>query len=120
MKITRILVVDDEPPITRFLKKQLEATERFEVRAENSGHAAIRAAREFKPDVVLLDVMMPDLDGGEVKSRLLQLPECRGTLVVFLTALYQEGDHNNKDYFLAKPVDVEKVTEFIDQHWMAA
>ena len=112
----RILVVDDEVPITRGLKRQLEATGRFEVQTENSGVAALKTARQFAPHVVLLDLMMPDLDGGQVKAQLTQMPACEKTLIIFLTALYQDTDTNDKDLFIAKPVDVEKIVHFIDQH----
>ena len=65
----RILVVDDEPSITRLLKLNLEQTNEYVVRAENDARAAIAAAEEFKPHLILLDVMMPGLDGGELASR---------------------------------------------------
>ena len=70
MSRKRILVVDDETSITRLLKMNLELIGNFEVREENSGAHAIEAAREFKPDLILLDVMMTDMDGGEVAAAL--------------------------------------------------
>src|SRR2546423_5120830 len=59
MSKRRILVVDDETSITRLLKLNLEQTGSYEVREENLGARVLEAAREFKPDLVLLDVMMP-------------------------------------------------------------
>lgn len=114
MQRKKILVVDDEPMITRQIKKQLEATERFEVRAENSGQAAIDAAREFGPDAILLDVMMPDLDGSQVKFRITQIPALKNVPVIFLTALIKEGEKNTKDVFIPKPVDIAKIVECLD------
>jgi len=115
MKKTRILVVDDEPSLTRQLKRQLEGTERFEVWTESSGRGALAAAGQFRPEVVLLDVMMPDMDGGEVKFRLEQVPELADTVFIYLTALYN-GDHNDKGIFLAKPAELERIMECIDRH----
>jgi CheY-like chemotaxis protein len=66
----RILVVDDEPSITRLLKLNLEETNRYVVRTENDAKAALASAEVFQPDLILLDVMMPDLDGGQLASRL--------------------------------------------------
>jgi CheY-like chemotaxis protein len=115
MNTTRILVVDDEPSITRQLKRQLEATKRFEVRAENSGQGAVRAAREFKPDVVLLDVMMPELDGGAVSSQIQAMPELRETLIIYLTAI-SKGTQNTREIFLDKPVDLGRILACIGEN----
>ena len=82
---------------------------------ENSGQGALKAAGEVRPEVVLLDVMMPDMDGGEVKFRLERIPELANTLFIYLTALYN-GDHNDKGIFLAKPVAVERIVECIEAH----
>jgi len=62
----RILVVDDEPAASLFIKGSLEATELYEVRTENQGRKAIEEARKFQPDLILLDVLMPDMLGSEV------------------------------------------------------
>src|SRR5258706_15639749 len=82
----KILVVDDEVTITRLLKLNLEKTGAYVVREENRGAKAYAAAREFKPDLILLDVMMPDLDGGEVAAQLQADPLMKGIPIIFLTA----------------------------------
>ena len=56
--------------MTRMLKRNLEATYRYLVRTENSSANAVKAAGEFEPDLILLDVMMPGLDGGDVASQI--------------------------------------------------
>lgn len=114
------LVVDDEPTITRLLPKRLTATGRFEARAENSGTAALQTAKEFKPEVVLLDFLMPDMDGGDVKAKLVTMPECRGALTIFLTALADKDDHNTKETFLPKPANAEQIVKLIDEHLVSA
>jgi two-component system OmpR family response regulator len=82
----RILVVDDEPDMTLMVRLNLQKTGRFDVREENHPVNAIRAARDFKPDVILLDVMMPDMDGGEVLFELKEDPNLKKVPVIFITA----------------------------------
>src|SRR3989442_10352231 len=92
MSKKRILVVDDEPSITRLLKLNLELTGNYEVREENSGARVVEVAQKFKPDLILLDVMMPDVDGGDVAAKLKQNSSLRDTPVVFLTAAVRQED----------------------------
>ena len=65
----RILLVDDEAPITRMMRRNLEATGKFDVLDVNDPTVALATAREFRPDLVFLDVMMPEKDGGETGCR---------------------------------------------------
>jgi two-component system alkaline phosphatase synthesis response regulator PhoP len=81
----RVLVVDDEPPIRLLCRVNLEA-EGMEVLEAGDGPAGVAAARSERPDVVLLDVMMPGLDGWQVAERLLEDPETADIPIVFLTA----------------------------------
>ena len=87
MPATRVLVIDDDPQITQLLRRLLKRTGRYEVHTENRGSAAVIAAMAFHPDVILLDVCMPDMDGPEVARELEAVPELRGIPVVFLTGL---------------------------------
>ena len=98
----RILVVDDEASITRLLKLNLEATDHYVVRTENDARAALAAAEEFQPDLILLDVLMPELDGGQLASRLQASPKLECVPIVFLTAaatkkeIYARGGKTNQ------------------------
>ena len=82
---TRVLVIDDEAPIRLLCRVNLEAEGMLVFEAED-GPRGLDAAREQKPDVVLLDVMMPGLDGWRVAERLLEDPATAGIPIVFLTA----------------------------------
>jgi DNA-binding response OmpR family regulator len=82
----KILIIDDEVDLTMLVKLNLEKTGRYEVREENRALNGLSAAREFKPDLVLLDVMMPDLDGGDVLAQLKADSNLKDIPVVFLTA----------------------------------
>ena len=118
----KILVVDDEASMTRMLRRNLESTGRYEVRTENSGAAAVAAARDFRPDFILLDVMMPGIDGGEVAARLKDDKELANIPVVFLTAIVQQeettptGSKIGGCEYLAKPVKTEDLVACIEKH----
>ena len=118
----RIMVVDDEASITRLLKLNLEQTNDYEVRAENDAEAAVVAAEEFKPHLILLDVMMPGLDGGELASRFQANPKFKRVPIVFLTAaatkseIYARGGKVGGLPFLAKPVELSAVVACLKQH----
>lgn len=117
----RILIVDDEAGVTRMLKMYLEGTQAYEVRTENQGKRALAAAREFRPHMVLLDVVMPDMDGASVAAQMTADVSLKDTPVVFLTALVTNkeaggGRSIGGRPFIAKPVDPEKIIEFIETH----
>jgi CheY-like chemotaxis protein len=118
---TKILVIDDEASITRLLKLNLEQTGNYIVREENEGTKGLAAAREFKPDLVLLDVMMPDVDGGDVAASIEADPQLKKTPVVFLTAavkkeeLAQRGNIIGGYAYIAKPLDVKGVIAAIEK-----
>ena len=82
----RILIVDDEIGSTRLLKANLELTNLYEVRVENRPENAVSAARQFKPDAVLLDIVMPNMLGTAIAEALLGEPELQSTFIAFLTA----------------------------------
>ena len=118
----RILVVDDEPSITRLLKLNLEQTGDYEVTTENVSKAAMGTAEEFRPDLILLDVMMPDRDGGDLASELKASPTTKCVPIVFLTAavtrdeVRKRGGKFGDDEFLAKPVDLREVLACLERH----
>ncbi|MFQ5880932.1 MAG: two-component system response regulator [Candidatus Methylomirabilales bacterium] len=118
----RILIVDDEPAVTRGLKLNLESTSAYAVREEHKGARALAAAREFKPDLILLDVIMPDVDGGDVASQIRADENLKHTPIVFLTAAVSKEEVNTQggliggQPFLAKPVNVKEVIQCIRRH----
>jgi len=126
MNKPRILLVDDEPAFTRVMRSYLEDTGRFEVRMENDPTKVITAAREFRPDLVLLDVIMPDMDGGEVAAQLKSDPIQKNVKIVFLTAIVSKEDVSKNGAviggrpFLAKPVDAKALIERVEQELRSA
>jgi CheY-like chemotaxis protein len=122
MNKKRILIIDDEASITRSVRLNLEALGTYEVRQENVATAAVQSAREFKPDLILLDVMMPGMDGGEVAAKLRESPWMRDIPIIFLTAIVSNAEtHGNEaaiggQVYLAKPVNLDTLTHAIEQH----
>jgi CheY-like chemotaxis protein len=118
----KILVVDDEEGMTRMLKRNLEATNRYDVRTENSSSAAVTAASEFLPDLILMDMMMPGMDGGEVAATLKQDKRLSQIPIVFLTAIVKKeeaeptGSKIGGLTFLAKPVKLDDLVTCIENH----
>lgn len=122
MTTKRILVIDDEPSVTRNLKLNLESGGGYEVRGENRARNALAAARKFQPDLILLDVMMPDLGGDDVAARLRADPLIHNTPIVFLTAIVSNKETDGHEatiggeLFLAKPVDMGELRKTLEQH----
>ena len=117
----RILVVDDEVALTRMVKLNLERTGDYEVRTENKGAMAVPAAREFKPDLILLDVMMPGMTGDEVAAELKEDPLLAKIKFIFVTAIVtksETGETGSKiggNVFLAKPVKAQELIDAIER-----
>jgi DNA-binding response OmpR family regulator len=117
----RILIVDDEAPFARMVKLNLERTGAFEVRTENRAANAVVAAREFKPDLIILDVIMPNMDGGDVQGQIKRDRALRDTPIIFLTATVSKreagegGLNSGGELFLAKPVSVENLVSRINE-----
>lgn len=115
----RVFIVDDESGFTHLLKLTLEKTGRFTVREENDGTKAWLAAREFAPDIIFLDVVMPKIDGGDVAKQITSDPLLQHVPIIFLTAIVseKEGGHLIGGFpFISKPVSLQAITECIDKH----
>jgi two-component system alkaline phosphatase synthesis response regulator PhoP len=104
----KVLVVDDEEPILELLKYNLEK-QGYEVKTASDGFQAVEIAKKFHPDLVLLDIMMPKMDGVETCRLIRAMPEMVNTFIVFLTARAEEYsevaafDVGADDYIL-KPI----------------
>jgi two-component system alkaline phosphatase synthesis response regulator PhoP len=104
----KVLLVDDEPDILELLKYNLER-EGYLVQTALNGKDAIKAAKSGHPDLIVLDIMMPGMDGVEVCMQLRQLPEFQNTLIIFLTARGEDysqiaGFEAGADDYITKPV----------------
>ncbi len=117
----KILVVDDEAVLTKMVKLNLERTGNYSVRTENQGLNALQAAREFKPDMIFMDVMMPDMSGDEVIAEIREDPELADIPYVFMTAIVTKAETEDMgntiggNEFLAKPVKTEELIATIER-----
>lgn len=104
----KVLVVDDEEDILEFLSFALQK-DGFEVKTTTSGIKAIPLAQEYKPDIIILDVMMPGIDGIETCIELRAIKELENTMIVFLTARNEDysqiaGFNAGADDYVSKPI----------------
>lgn len=105
---TKILLVDDEPDILEFISYNL-LKEGFEVFTSNNGKEAIKIAQQERPTLIILDVMMPDLDGIETCRVIRETPELKDVLIAFLTARNEDysqiaGFDAGADDYINKPI----------------
>ena len=115
----RIFIVDDEAGFTRLLKLTLEKTGGHQVLEENDGTKAWLKAREFKPDIIFLDIVMPKIDGGDVAQQIRSDPSLAHVPIIFLTAIVSSRE-TTRDIggfpFLAKPVSLADTTRCLAEH----
>jgi len=118
MNKKRILLVDDESGFTTILKLSLPG---FDVCAENNPLQALETARKFKPDMIFLDVIMPEADGGTIAAQFKEDPILAKIPIIFLTAIVSGKEAASKQEiggyeFLAKPVSRDQIVECIKKH----
>jgi DNA-binding response OmpR family regulator len=115
---TRVLVVDDEPQVVWMLRFSLEA-EGYQTYSARDGRAALEEIREHRPSVVLLDIMMPVMDGWSVLEELRSLPEAERPRVVVVSARASLRDRAKAtelgaDAFIPKPFNVDDLLAIVD------
>lgn len=104
----RILLADDEEDTLEFIKYNLEE-EGFQIATAENGSEALQKAKEFQPHLIVLDVMMPVMDGMETCNELRKLPEFENTIITFLTARHEDysqiaGFESGADDYISKPI----------------
>jgi CheY-like chemotaxis protein len=116
----KILLIDDEEDFCFFVKLNLEKTGRFEVLTTTSGSSGLVLASKERPDLILLDIIMPEMGGGQVAELLFENPKTRKIPVLFITAIAsrqqvqsQEGIIGGRN-FIAKPVTPDELMAKID------
>ena len=120
MSKKRILIVDDESGFTHLLKLTLEKTGDYVVCEENDGVRTREVAREFKPDLIFLDIVMPKIDGGDVASQIKSDPVLKNVPIVFLTAIVSQKEASSGGLiggfpFIAKPITLESLIKCIEE-----
>jgi DNA-binding response OmpR family regulator len=113
----RILIVDDDPVILRLLQINFRL-EGYEVDTATRGEEALERVRSNRPEIVVLDVMMPGIDGWEVLRRLKETPAAKHIPVIFLSARAQDEDRRQGyalgvDEYVTKPFDPAHLVEIV-------
>jgi putative two-component system response regulator len=115
----RILLIDDDPAFTRMVKLLLEASGNYSIEEENNSRNAFATARWFRPDLVFLDVMMPDLDGGDIARQIEADALLQGTPIVFFTGLVSEAEAVSNRIggyrFIAKPLRRDQLVSCVEE-----
>jgi CheY-like chemotaxis protein len=117
----RILIVDDDANSTHLVKILLERSGPYLVLEENDPTKADQTAHSFKPDLILLDIVMPKIDGGELATQIQADRELHDTPIIFVTALATHGEaksgrHIQGHPLVAKPISIPELIDAIEKH----
>ncbi|MGE5213363.1 MAG: response regulator [Nitrospirota bacterium] len=121
----RILIVDDDANSTHLVKILLERSGPYLVLEENDSTKADQTAHDFKPDVILLDIVMPKMDGGELATQIEADRKLHNTPIIFLTALVTHSEANSGLHIqghplVAKPISIPELIDAIEKHLPAS
>ncbi len=110
----RILVVDDDPAVVDLITDVLATDNRFETRSVNNGFGAGMLAKEYHPDLIILDVMLPDINGKAVCELVRQDPTMSDIKIICISGLVEEDriaelKQAGADDFLHKPIDIDEL-----------
>jgi CheY-like chemotaxis protein len=114
-----ILIIDDEEDFCYFVKLNLEQTGNFEVLTANNGTDGINIAKRYQPDLVLLDIIMPNMTGTQVAESLRADKATKDIPIIFVTAIVKRGEVGARDYqfggnyFIFKPVKLDELIKEI-------
>jgi two-component system, OmpR family, response regulator len=117
---TKVLVVDDDPEIVELFVDVLERDGRFEVRTADTGYTAGLITNEFRPDLIILDYMLPDVNGNIVCKTIREKEEFSSTKIIIVSGVVNQDEINDllksgADEFVKKPFNIEKLIERIGQ-----
>ena len=118
VRTAKILVIDDEPEITEIIEAFLDNAG-YSVKVENRPDKAVSVAHQLRPDLILLDIMMPGVDGYTICNRIKEDPTLANTPVIFLTGKDSKDDQGRSfqaggDMFIKKPFSCERLLEIVN------
>ena len=117
---TKVLVVDDDPEIVELFVDVLERDGRFEVKTAATGYDAGMITQEFQPDLIILDYMLPDINGNIVCQTIRKNPNFEHTKIIIVSGVVNQDEINDllkagADEFVKKPFNIEKLIERIGE-----
>jgi len=116
----KILIIDDEEEICRYTKSLLEKTGKFQAMTSTKGVEGLEMAKANSPDLILLDILLPDMDGSDVAARLFEEEATSKIPVIFMTALAKNDDMENGSgkiggrFFMPKPINPKDLISRIE------
>ena len=122
MSRKKILIVDDERGFTAMLSLNLESLGPYEVMVENQATQALATAQAYRPDLILLDFIMPEIDGAQVAKAIKTDPQLKGTPIILMTAIAQTLGSNEDDWpgldlpCVSKPSNLSTLLSTIQRH----
>ena len=118
MEKKKVLIIDDEKGFTDLVKDVLEGTGRFQVQTENASNRGIYAVRMFKPDLILLDVLMPGMDGAEVAEQIRMDKTGKNIPIVFVSALFNHRQERmlGSEILLSKPIHLSELITCVEKN----
>lgn len=116
----KVLIVDDETSITRLLKFALEKTGLYDIQCENDGSKAFSTIKSFRPDILILDMNLPDTSGGEIAADIKEDPALSKLPIIFLTGNISDDEVEAGLTIggfpaMAKPINMEKLLSCIEK-----
>ena len=116
--LIKIMLVDDDPAITSILKTKLEKTGKFSVVLTNESTEALRMAQDEQPNLIICDIDMPDMSGGDVARAIFDAEDTKKIPVLFLSSIVAESDVKNgmvgKQHMISKSSDINKLIAKIE------
>lgn len=116
----KVLLIDDDKNLCEVTKALLHRTMRYQVTTAHTGAAGLQLAKTNRPDVILLDIKMPEMDGGRVAENLSEDESTSSIPIIFLTGLISQdeldlqGGYIGGHIFVAKPFDIKKLADIIE------
>ena len=118
MEKKKVLIIDDEKEFTDLVREFLEGTGRFRVRAENAPNNGVFAVKTFKPDLILLDVVMPGMDGTDVADQIRREKVGKKIPIVFVSALFNHRQEQmvGSEILLSKPIHLNELITCVEKN----
>ena len=115
----KVLIVDDDPEIVELMSDILSRDGRFEIKTASSGYEAGMATEQFRPDLILLDYMLPDVNGNIVCQTIRRNPEFEGTRIIIVSGVVKQEEidqllKSGAEDFIKKPFTISELTDKID------
>ena len=116
----KLLLIDDDPVFSELLAATIQAHANLEIRMENDPRKALATAHDFQPNLILLDVVMPNFDGGDMHSKISSDARLKNVPIVFLTSMVQQSEVDSHggviggQRYLAKPVNLPQLLDVLN------